>query len=266
MTHEVSDFNTEVIEASQDRPILVDFWAPWCGPCRTLSPTLEKLASEAEGRWSLVTVNTDENPELSMSYSVRGIPAVKLFSSGEVVAEFTGAMPEHAVKQWLDQQIPSEADKSLSAVKELMRSGRMSEALNILESLQSEPEARLMLASIVVLEDPERALELAVPVAAEDSAAAATKEAVQTVANAIVGGDADDLPEGPGKVDYQSAIAHLKAGDIGGAIQALMQVLLKDRYYADDAARKLGVALFTLLGESHPVAREFRRTFDMYLY
>ncbi|HLE56252.1 MAG TPA: thioredoxin [Rhodothermia bacterium] len=266
MSYEVSDFNREVIEASRSRPVLVDFWAPWCGPCRMLSPTLEKLATEADGKWSLVPVNTDEHQDLSMSYQVRGIPAVKLFSEGKVVAEFTGAMPEYAVKQWLDQQIPSDADKSLAVARALIAEGRVADAVELLEPLGSDPEATLLLASLVVLDDPERALALVASSAHIDGTVERIRAAVETVASAIVGSAEVDLPDGPGRADYEQAIRKLRNGDVRGTVETLMNILIKDRYYGDDAARKLGVALFTLLGETHPVTRELRRTFDMYLY
>lgn len=231
-----------------------------------LSPTLEKLATEADGRWSLVTVNTDDHPELSMSYKVRGIPAVKLFSGGEVIAEFTGAMPEYAVKQWLDQQIPSDVSKSLSAARRLIGEGRIDEAVDLLEALESDPEARVLLASLVVLDEPQRALALIESSTQVDGSLERIRSAIDTVGTAIVQADESVLPEGAGREYYEQALAQLRIGDVRTAIESLMQVLIKDRYYGDDAARKLGVALFTLLGDTHPLARELRRTFDMYLY
>ncbi|QXD16127.1 thioredoxin [Rhodocaloribacter litoris] len=102
-------FQKEVLDKSRQKPVLVDFWAPWCGPCRVLGPTLEKLARESKGKWRLVKVNTDRHPELSMRYGVRGIPAVKLFVDGEVRGEFVGALPEPAIRRWLDEHLPAAA-------------------------------------------------------------------------------------------------------------------------------------------------------------
>lgn len=266
MSYEVDDFNAEVIEASRNRPVLVDFWAPWCGPCRVLSPVLERLAEEAGEKWSLVTVNTDVHPDLSSSYGIRGIPAVKLFADGAVVAEFTGAMPEHAVKQWLEAQLPTESTKALVRARDLIASGRSGEAAALLEELESEPEARLLLASVVVLDDPDRALDLIADTAADNSRDLQLRGAVETIARLTTADSLEHLPEGPGKEVFMNAVDKLKTGDVRSAVTNITEVLLRDRYYGDDSARKLGVALFTLLGDEHPVTRELRRTFDMYLY
>ena len=99
-------FKSEVIEKSHEKPVVVDFWAPWCGPCRTLGPTLEKLAHESGGTWRLVKINADKHPDLIREYGVRGIPAVKMFVDGRIVADFVGSLPEHAVKDWLAKNVP----------------------------------------------------------------------------------------------------------------------------------------------------------------
>src|SRR5438093_1554379 len=113
MASEAVDFKREVIEASATQPVLVDFWAPWCGPCRVLGPVLEKLAGEANERWKLVKINTDANPELSQAFRISSIPTVMLFAGGKPVGQFMGAMPEAMVRQWLAEHVPSELTRLL---------------------------------------------------------------------------------------------------------------------------------------------------------
>ena len=104
------DFQSDVIEASKTTPVLVDFWASWCGPCLMLSPTLEKLAKEAGDSWNLIKVNTEAQPDLAVKYGIRGIPNVKLFVDGELAGEFIGALPEEEIKRWLELNIPKESE------------------------------------------------------------------------------------------------------------------------------------------------------------
>ena len=105
------DFQSEVIEASKTTPVLVDFWAEWCGPCVQLSPTLEKLAEEAGDSWTLLKVNTESQPELAAEYGIRSIPNVKLFVNGEISGEFIGALPEEEIKRWLESNIPDQGNE-----------------------------------------------------------------------------------------------------------------------------------------------------------
>ena len=106
---ELIDFQSDVIEASKTTPVLVDFWAEWCGPCVQLSPTLEKLAEEAGDSWTLLKVNTESQPELAAEYGIRSIPNVKLFVNGEISGEFVGALPEEEIKRWLESNIPDQS-------------------------------------------------------------------------------------------------------------------------------------------------------------
>lgn len=103
MAYDMNNFQNEVVNASNQTPVLADFWAPWCGPCKMLGPVLEEMAAESNGRWNLVKINVDEHPELAQQFRIRGIPSVKVFRDGQVVAEFSGAQPKPAIEQWLDK-------------------------------------------------------------------------------------------------------------------------------------------------------------------
>ena len=270
MAFEVQNFQQDVIEASREQPVLVDFWAPWCGPCRQLGPVLEKLA-EAAGDWTLVKVNTDENPEPAQRYGIRGIPAVKLFHEGDVIAEFTGARPEHAVRSWLDDNLPSATKSALEQAKAALDEGDTEEAeqllWSVLDSDADNAEAKVLLARALAFRDPQRASALAEDADIADPSLRQVREAVQTLTRLLrLNGSADDLPDAPGHDAYRAAIDALSEQDFDTALEHFIDVVRTNRDYDDDGARRACVALFTLLGANHPATKAHRRTFDMALY
>jgi putative thioredoxin len=117
VNYEVQNFQKDVIDKSFDKPVLVDFWAEWCAPCRMIGPVLEKLAEENKDNWELVKLDTEKNQDVAMKYGVRGIPNVKLFKNGEVINEFTGALPEPAIKEWLKKSIPGKFSDQIEHAK-----------------------------------------------------------------------------------------------------------------------------------------------------
>jgi putative thioredoxin len=270
-TYEVSDFQADVIESSKTIPVLVDFWAPWCGPCHMLGPVLEKLAQEQEGAWRLVKVNTDEHQEVSARYGIRGIPAVKLFVDGNVVQEFTGALPEHTVRQWLEQALPSENKQRLQEAHDALQAGNFSRAGALLEQVLAEDpgnaEAGIALARLVAFVNPDRAALLADAAANANPVYLPHLEAIRTIAHLRqIAEPTAALPDEPGKEAYIQGAKAILRSDFDTALEQFIRVIQQNRPYDDDGARKACVALFTLLGEQHAAVQKWRRTFDSALY
>jgi putative thioredoxin len=147
-------FEREVLERSHELPVVVDFWAAWCGPCRMLGPVLEREAEAHMGEFALAKLDVDANPELALRYQIQGIPAVKAFRNGQVVAEFVGAQPPAAVAQFLDGLTGPTASERLAA--ELNESGELPEVLRALEQDDQERAFELLLEAILAAEGDKR--------------------------------------------------------------------------------------------------------------
>lgn len=267
---ELLNFEEDVLTASGLKPVLVDFWAPWCGPCRTLGPIIEKLAAESTEKWTLVKINSDVHSELASRYDVKGIPAVKLFYRGVVIDEFTGLLPEYAIRQWLEKALPSRAKELIAMAESKLEVGMESEAAQYLEMALIEeptnPTASGMLARLLVFSNLDRAAQLAKTAATGQIQFMSLGSAIELLASFQSRTNWDALSDQPGSDSYVSAVHAVQAGRPNEAVALLIEVLKTNRMLDDDGARKLGVALFTVLGASHPVTLAHRRTFDMWLY
>lgn len=266
-------FKRDVLDASESLPIVVDFWAPWCAPCRVLGPVLERLAERAEGRWRLVKLNTEEHQHVALSYQVGSIPAVKLFRQGKVVADFVGALPEAQIQRWLDTHIPSAVQEDLSTARAAVKRGDRAAALPLLERIVAatpkEPEACALLANLVLTDDRDRAVQLVADIHEGDTAYEQA-DTVRTLARLLAmdpsQGDAAGWRATPAGLRYLEGIGALKAGDYSAAVDAFIAALRQSRKLDDDGARRACVALFRWLGDDHDVTRAFRRAFASALF
>ena len=265
---EVTNFQKDVIEKSFDKPVLVDFWAEWCAPCRMIGPILEKLAEENKDSWALAKVDTDKNQDIATKYGVRGIPNVKLFRNGEVINEFTGALPEPAIKDWLKKSIPSKFADRIEQAKVLLKNGNISDAKIILEDIHSgdvnNSEVKVLLAKILLFEDQKEALRLTQNVDGNlDHIELA--EAIGTLAE-LLNRDSKSFPDSEIKNKYITSIDSIRKKDFDSALEIFIEIIRADRSYDDDGARKVCIAIFKFLGEENEITLKHRKDFGSALY
>jgi putative thioredoxin len=270
MNYEVKDFEKEVIQRSSSIPVLVDFWAEWCGPCHVLSPVLENLAEQYTGVWELKKLNTEEFPDIAAKYAIRSIPNVKLFSEGSAINEFVGALPQSSIEQWLRAALPDKFERTLDQADLLIRTQHFEDAQSLIEPiLKAMPDherARSLLAFALLPSDRHRALERIAGID-ESSKFADAADTVRTW-NQLISklDDASTLPNSPVKANYMAAIKSLSMGNYNDALNRFIQIIREDRYYDDDSSRKACIAIFRYLGEESAITTNHRREFGTALY
>ncbi|MFQ5707647.1 MAG: tetratricopeptide repeat protein [bacterium] len=275
MSSTAFDFQRDVIEASRNTAIVVDFWAEWCAPCRLLGPVLEKLASEANSTWKLVKVNTEEHPQVAAQWGIQGIPAVKMFYGGNVVAEFVGALPESQVRRWLDANVPTESRKLLQAAESALSSGNVENARRLLHRAVAADEnnydARILLAQILFEQEPEEAFAL-VKNAPEGHPQFDMAQAIQTLHRLISSYEAltETAKQDPSARDawnlYLQGIQALQQRDYEEALKNWIEALPMNRQLDEDGVRKACVALFNWLGHDHEITNKYHRAFTSALF
>ena len=264
------NFEKEVLERSTEVPVMVDFWAEWCGPCKVLGPVLEKLADEYAGEFVLAKVNVDENQGLASAFGIQGIPAVKLFKDGDLASEFTGALPEPMLREFLSKFLPTAADKQALEAQALEEEGKTAEAKalyqTILESDPNHAKALLGLGRLAMNEgDSATALEHLdkVPIVADER-----KEADRLIArlNLQAGGTANEaalrekVKVEPNNIAARFELAQALAGaeKYEEALNEFLTIVKTDREFQDDGARKAMIQIFEVLGPDDPLTDKYR--------
>jgi putative thioredoxin len=268
-----SSFQQQVVEKSREMPVLVDFWADWCAPCKVQLPVLLKLAGEYRDQMQIAKINTDVERALAEQHAIRSLPTLRLYRHGEVVEEVLGAQPEANLRTLIDAYLERESDRTLQQALELDAQGRRSEALQLLEpAYKSDPDnPRLPLEYARLCIDDnqlDRAGEIiqALPRQLREAAAAKSLQTLLEFSRSIT--DAPPavelesaLDEDPKKSEprYQLAARQLLAGDYDKALENFMVLLKQDRNYADGAAQRGLLTVFSLLDEDDERISRYRR-------
>jgi putative thioredoxin len=232
-------FEHEVLEASRAMPVVVDFWAAWCGPCRTLGPVIERVAADYAGRIKLVKVDSDANAELAAAFGIRSIPTVIAFKAGQPAAQFMGAVPEGQIRAFFDSLLPSVSEEALARAEALFEAREIDAAAQLLEELESEPRLEARIAA------------LSRGIAYARAAAGGLGEAAL---QAKLAADPEDH-------ETRLALAGLYAGQrrYREAMDALLEILRRARNWRDGEARRELIAMFELAANEPALVGEYRR-------
>jgi len=265
-----SDFEYEVLQYSTQVPVVVDFWASWCIPCRVLGPKLEALAREGEGRFRLAKVNVDENAKLAKRYKVRNIPVVKAFVDGHVVAEFSGVPSDDRLNTFVHQLAPAPEDLMYEKGNSLLAQEDFGTAESayreFLSTYPDHPGALLGLIRSLLLQGEGREASILLD-SFPASSEYATAQLLKPVANAFSEYNQDSVQSDQAlDAVFRNGIRLARRGNILAAMDGFLDILRKDRNYRGGEVKEIFVGLLALIGESHPEARQYRKDLSTALF
>jgi putative thioredoxin len=271
----LATFERDVIEASALAPVLVDFWAPWCGPCKSLGPMLEKLEAEYAGKWRLVKVNVDENQELAAHFQVRSIPHVVAFADRQAVDQFIGVLPEGQLREFIDRLIPDSAQAARQVAQQAIEEGRREDAYEALQAaLAYDPgfdDARMDLIEMLLADnradEAHNEVDLLSPkttqgIDARFNALKTRLDALDAAADlpptdaleTRVASNPDDL-----EAQFDLASALIARRKYAGALEHLLEIVKRDRTFREDIGRKTMLSVFDLAAHQPQLVSEWRR-------
>jgi putative thioredoxin len=266
------NFSQVVLQESLTRPVLVDFWADWCAPCKSLMPLLAKLVDEYQGKFVLAKVNTEEQRELAAQFGIRSLPTVQLFHQGQAVDEFMGALPEAEVRAFLERHMPRESDHWLDQADQLLSQGSLEQAADLIERARQldpqYPRTHLSAARYQAATGEFAAAEqllMQLPLGEQQKPAVTSMLArIHFARIAQEAPPVEELQQSLAKdannpeALYQLASHRILEHDYAGALELLLSLMQKDRKYADDAGRKGILQVFEMLGDNSELVKRYR--------
>jgi len=265
-----SNFDQYVLLYSHQTPVLVDFWAEWCAPCRVIEPILEKIAVESNGDFRLAKLNVDQNPKLARRYDVRSIPVVKAFKDGIVVSEFMGAQPESYIRNYIQELLPNQSDLILEKGMSLYSLKQYDEAeeafQEVLEENPTNKKALLGLAKTLILQDKgEEALQILknFPLSREFSYAQMLLPLAQAISQETYN---DIFIDDPLEAAFQNSLRLVKRKNLEAAADGLLDVLRQDKHYRNDEAKRILLGILELMDQTDPQTRAYRNELATILF
>jgi putative thioredoxin len=265
-----ADFEYQVLSYSQNVPVVVDFWATWCVPCKVLSPLLEKVATEARGAFRLAKVDVDANPNLAKHYNIRSIPQVKAFNQGQVVSEFSGALAEPKVRDFIRALVPAPGDLTLEKATSLLKQHQWASAeksyRKFLETNANNPLGLLGVAKSLLPQGMGRETTLILrnfPASPQFNTAIILIPLADAISQFERGFPASDNPL---EAAYQNCIRLAGRGNIPAALDGLLDILRQDKRYHDGQVKQVILGLLEILGDDDLQTRQYRNELALILF